>query len=193
MPNTTLVYGIFSSIARLWAKEGSPLTRSSSGAKPELMTTTTKKLIQSFIIVPLVATTLSMNTFTASINEAVLKATSAEETLSPEAIALQKERESKAAKIDAYYAQYGLPLAGYGMQMVITAEKHSLDWRLLPAIAMRESTGCKFIIKSHFNCFGFGTAKFQSFDEGIEMVGSHIGGANPRTAKYYANKPLKVN
>ena len=48
------------------------------------MTITTNKLIQSFIIVPLVATTLSMNTFTASINEAVSKVVSTETAMSPE-------------------------------------------------------------------------------------------------------------
>lgn len=154
------------------------------------MTTTTTKLIQSFIIVPLVATTLSMNTFTASINEAVFKATSAEIALSPEEIALQTERETKAAKIDAYYAKYGLPLAGHGMQMVLVAEEHGLDWKLLPAIAMRESTGGKFACKN--NPFGFGscTIGYKSFDEAIDAVGGHIGGANPRTAKYYAGKDI---
>lgn len=157
------------------------------------MKTTTKTLIQSFIIVPLVATTLSMNTFTASINDAVSKITSAEIiTLSPEAIALQEAREQKAAKIDAYYAQYGLPLKGYGMKMVLAAEEHNLEWNLLPALAMRESTGGKFACKN--NPFGFGSCKigYKSFDESIEAVAGHIGGNNPRTARYYANKDTKA-
>ncbi len=131
-----------------------------------------------------------MNTFTVAINAAVAKAT-ATDTPSAEEIALQEDRESKAAKIDAYYAKYDLPLAGHGMQMVMSAEKNNLDWRLLPAIAMRESTGCKFIIQSNKNCFGFGTAKYESFDQGIEIVGDHLGGAMPTTAKYYANKDIK--
>lgn len=155
------------------------------------MKTTTKKLIQSFIIVPLVATTLSMNTFTASINQAVLKATSTETTLSVEEIALQKDRESKAAKIDAYYAKYDLPLAGHGMAMVLAAEKNNLEPFLLPALAMRESTGCKFIIKRNFNCFGWGTAKFESFEHGINTVADHLGGNMPTTARYYKDKSLE--
>ncbi len=156
------------------------------------MTTTTKKLIQSFIIVPLVATTLSMNTFTASINEAVLKATSAETAMSPEELKLQAERESNAAKIDAYFEKYDLPLAGHGMQFVLAAEKYDLDVNLLPAIAMRESTGGKFLIKGTFNPFGWngGKTKFKDFDEAIDVVGSHLGGTNERTQKYYANKDI---
>lgn len=152
------------------------------------MTNTTKLFVQSFVIVPLVATTLSMNAFTASINEAVIKATSAEVSLSPEAQKLQEDREAKAAKIDAYYAKYDLPLAGHGMHMVLVAEAQDLDWRLLPAIAMRESTGGKFSCGN--NPFGFGSCKikYTSFDEAIDMVAGHIGGSNPRTSKYYAGK-----
>jgi hypothetical protein len=154
------------------------------------MKTTTKTLIQSFIIVPLVATTLSMNAFTASINDAVSKITSAEvtTTLSPEAIALQQARDEKAAKIDAYYAQYDLPLKGYGMKMVLAAEEHDLDWRLLPALAMRETTGGKFACKK--NPFGFGSCKisYASFDESIDAVANHLGGDNPKTERYYAGK-----
>lgn len=159
------------------------------------MTHTTKKIIQSFVIVPLMATTLSMNAFTASINDAVIKATSAETTLSPETQKLQDEREAKAAKIDAYFAKYDLPLAGHGMQFVLVAEKNELDPYLLPAIAMRESTGGKFIIKKNMNPFGWGsgTIKFQDFDEAIDTVGRHIGGTDPtlKTARYYANKTMK--
>jgi hypothetical protein len=157
------------------------------------MKITTTKLIQSFIIVPLVATTLSMNTFTASINEAVstvptADATEAPPTQSPEEIAQQKTREIEAAKIDAYYAKYSMPLAGDGMAMVLAAEKHGLDWRLLPAIAVRESTGGKFACKN--NPFGFGSCKigYKNYDEAIEAVAAHIGGDNPRTEHYYAGK-----
>lgn len=154
------------------------------------MTHTTKKIIQSFVIVPLMATTLSMNAFTASINDAVIKATSAETTLSPEEQKLQADREDKAAKIDAYFAKYDLPLAGHGMQFVLVAEKNDLDPYLLPAIAMRESTGGKFMIKSNNNCFGWGSGKikFQNLDEAIDTVGRHLGGNDDKTAKYYDNK-----
>ncbi len=156
------------------------------------MKNTTKQLINSFIIVPLVATTISMNAFTASINDAVSKMTATDTTLSVEELKLQADREEKAAKIDAYFAKYDLPLAGHGMQFVLTAEKYDLDWQLLPAIAMRESTGGKFLIKGTFNPFGWngGKTKFKDFDEAIDVVGSHLGGSNERTEKYYAGKDI---
>lgn len=153
------------------------------------MKNTTKRIIQSFIIVPLVASSLSMNTFTVAINEAVAKVTAADASMSLEDIAAQQAREEKAAKIDAYFAQYDLPLTGYGMQFVLTAEKNGLEWNLLPAIAMRESTGGKFMRGN--NSFGWGTAKFKDLNEGIAIVGAHLGGNMPTTAKYYANKTLE--
>ena len=157
------------------------------------MTHTTKLFVQSFVIVPLMATTLSMNAFTASINEAVMKATSADTALSLEDQKLQDERALKAAKIDAYYAKYDLPLAGHGMTMVLAAEKNGLHWSLLPAIAMRESTGGKFICRESFNAYGWGSCKihFDSFEEGTNTVAAHLGGNMERTARYYANKTLE--
>ncbi len=134
-----------------------------------------------------------MNAFTVSINEAVSKIVASDQSLSVEDIALQKDREAKAAKIDAYYAQYDLPLAGHGMQMVLAAEEYNLDWKLLPAIAMRESTGGKHICPKSNNPYGWGSCKihFESFEEATNTVATNLGGANPRTASYYANKDIK--
>ena len=39
-----------------------------------------------------------------------------------------------------------MPLFGMGMKMCKEAEKNELDWRLLPAIAVRESTGGKICL-----------------------------------------------
>lgn len=159
------------------------------------MTITTKKVIQSFIIVPLVATTLSMNTFTASIDQAVLKATTPVVTAAqtPEEIALEQKEKDEAAQIDAYFAQYDLPLAGHGMTFVTEAQKSGIPWTLLPAIAMAESTGCKYIIKGTNNCFGWGSGriKFSSIDDAIAQISQNLGGNNPDTAQYYDGKSVK--
>ena len=101
---------------------------------------------------------------------------------------------SKAEAIDSYFAFHGLPLEGYGMKMVLEAEKNNLDWRLIPAIAMRESTGGKFACKkADFNPFGWGSCKihFDSYDHAIEIIAKNLGGNNPRTANYYADKDIK--
>ncbi len=100
-------------------------------------------------------------------------------------VILAKER---ADKIDAYYKKRGMPLLGYGAKMVVEAEKNNLDWRLLPAIAIKESTGGKFAC--HKNPFGWGSCgiKFNNWNEAIEVVAWNLGGNNPNTARWYKDK-----
>lgn len=100
----------------------------------------------------------------------------------------------KAEAIDAYFAKYDMPLKGMGMKMVEEAEKNSLDWRLLPAIAVRESTGGKHECKRvPNNAFGWGSCKigFKSNEQAIETVARNLGGNNPNTARHYDEKDTK--
>ena len=103
-------------------------------------------------------------------------------------ISIQDLRQEKADKIDAYYGRHNLPLTGYGMKMVLAAEKYGVDWNLIPAIGMRETTGGKFACYN--NPFGWGSCKikYNSFDESIEALAKNLGGANPKTSYYYAGK-----
>ena len=105
-----------------------------------------------------------------------------------------KIQTQRAEAIDAYFAEHDMPLAGMGMKMVEEAEKNDLDWRLLPAIAVRESTGGKFECKKvDHNAFGWGSCKigFKSEEEAIEIVAKNLGGNNPKTAHHYDEKTTK--
>jgi len=102
-----------------------------------------------------------------------------------------KDQVAKAKAIDAYFEARDMPLEGTGMKMVLEAEKNDLDWRLLPAIAVRESTGGKFDCKRVTNNpFGWGSCKigFKSNDLAIETVARNLGGNNPKTAHHYDDK-----
>jgi hypothetical protein len=98
---------------------------------------------------------------------------------------------ARAGAIDAYFKAHGMPLAGLGKKMVQEAEKNDLDWRLLPAIAVRESTGgihaCK---KAAHNFFGWGSCKisFESAEKAIEILAINLGGKNPKTEHHYSGK-----
>lgn len=108
----------------------------------------------------------------------------------PEVVA----RKAKADAIDAYFKARSMPLEGMGMKMVLEAEKNDLDWRLLPAIAVRESTGGKHECKKvENNAFGWGSCKigFNSNEEAIETVARNLGGNNPKTAYHYDEKTTK--
>lgn len=102
-------------------------------------------------------------------------------------------QEERAAKIDAYFGKWNLPLAGHGMDFVKAADAYGVDWRLVASIAFNESTGGKFMIKGTYNPFGWGGGKikFTSFQHSIEKVTEHLSGQNPATSKYYAGKTLE--
>ena len=104
-------------------------------------------------------------------------------------------RNEKAAKVDALLASYKSPLEGYGMKFVTEAEKNGIDYRLLVAIAGRETTFarptsmCKNA-KAQNNPFGWGSCKigFSSIDDAIEQLSAHLGGNNDNTDHLYADK-----
>ncbi len=138
----------------------------------------------------MIASSLSLGAFTASVDQFVATV-SDNQTLSVQDQALQLEREEKAAKIDAYYGKYDLPLTGYGMTFVLAGEKYGVDPFLLASIAMRESTGGKRMATSSYNAFGWGNTKFESFDHAIDTVAKNLGGFNEKTASYYKGKSLE--
>lgn len=104
-------------------------------------------------------------------------------------ISVDELRKERAEIIDTYFKERSMPLKGTGMTFVLVAEKYGLDWRLLPAIAIRESSGGKNAC-GH-NPFGWGSCKlnnFVSYEHAIEALGKNLGGGNPKTARYYAGK-----
>lgn len=93
--------------------------------------------------------------------------------------------EKRTQAIDRYFGERSMPLKGYGALMVEVAEKYDIDWRLLPAIAVRESSGGKYACDH--NPFGWASCKidFRNIEEAIDVVGWNLGGHNPRTSHYY--------
>lgn len=109
-----------------------------------------------------------------------------------EEISVEELRKERAETLNTYFKERSMPLEGTGMTFVLVAEKYGLDWRLLPAIAIRESSGGK--AACGFNPFGWGSCKlhnFVSYEQAIEALGKNLGGANLKTARYYAGKTTK--
>ncbi|MEO5635374.1 MAG: hypothetical protein ABIR14_02190 [Candidatus Paceibacterota bacterium] len=106
----------------------------------------------------------------------------------------EKTLKAQGKAIDAYFRARGMPLKGTGRKMAEEAEKNGLDYRLLPAIAVVESTGGKHACKRVANSFfGWGSCKisFESKDKAIEIVARNLGGNNPNTAHHYDGKTTK--
>lgn len=150
--------------------------------------------LQSFVVLPILATNLlsAPMQMTKFPTVAVLSTDENRPLDLSDSGNQQNDLEEKAQKIDAYFAQYHLPLAGHGMTFVREAEENGIPYALLPAIAMAESTGCKFIIPNTNNCFGWGSGKikFKTIDEAISKIAWNLGGNNPATMRHYADKDV---
>lgn len=108
----------------------------------------------------------------------------------------KEDLKAKAALVDAYFESHDAPLEGYGMKFVTEAKKNDIDWRLLPAIAMRETTGGKHTCKNPKapnNNFGWGSCKigFSSIDKSIEHISKTVSGNNPN-GRYYKDEMTTV-
>jgi hypothetical protein len=153
------------------------------------------RFLQSFVAIPLLAVgsplagIASIPQVAPTPTTVLVSNTTAADT---QAITTQEEiREEHAKAIDTFLESYKSPLAGYGMKFVTEAEKNDIDWRLLVAIAGRESTFDLFPCKSVTNSFfGYGSCKinFKSVDAAIEKVSASLGGNDPATARHYDGK-----
>lgn len=70
----------------------------------------------------------------------------------------------------------GTPLEPYSEYMVEVSDKYGLDYRLIPAIAMKESGGGAAIDLASHNAWGFENGKtyFPSWEYAIDRVGSTL-------------------
>ncbi len=84
-------------------------------------------------------------------------------------------QDARVAVVADFFNKYNSDLAPFAQNVVSSADKYGLDYRLIPAIAMQESNLCKKAPKNSYNCWGFGiygknVTKFQSYPEAIDTV-----------------------
>ena len=77
--------------------------------------------------------------------------------------------------IREYLHSYSSPMEPYAEYIVLTADKYGLDYRLLVAIAQKESGLGRVMPEDCYNAYGWGihsqgTLCFESWEEGIETV-----------------------
>lgn len=87
--------------------------------------------------------------------------------------------DARAANLKNFFRKHGSPLYDHAEFIVKTADKYEFDYRLLPAIAMKESGLCRAIPKNSHNCWGWGiygntVTSFDSYDEAIDTVSRGI-------------------
>jgi hypothetical protein len=87
--------------------------------------------------------------------------------------------DGRSANLKIFFRKYNSLLYDFADYIVSVSDKYGFDYRLLPAIAMQESTLCKYIPDNSFNCWGYGIygnqiLKFSSYNEAIETVARGI-------------------
>lgn len=87
--------------------------------------------------------------------------------------------DGRSANLQNFFRKYNSPLYDLADYIVYISDKYGFDYRLLPAIAMQESTLCKYIPENSFNCWGYGiygnqVLRFSSYREAIETVARGI-------------------
>lgn len=67
-------------------------------------------------------------------------------------------------------------LEPYAPYMIEVADKYGIDYKLIPAIALKESGGGNTAPKDSFNAWGFenGGTKFNSWEQAIDIVGKTL-------------------
>ncbi len=184
--------GIFN-LRRFFNESALPVTTFGRAQLPHMSNFKIVHTLRSFVVFPILATNFLIAPM--GITGAPTQALSVSDQNGPLATVVldnkQAEREAIAQNIDEYFREHDMPLAGFGMKMVIEAEKNDIDPYLIPAIAVRESTGGKSKCKHKtFNPFGWNSCKvgFSSYDEAIEVLAKNLGGNNPATARHYDGK-----
>ncbi len=98
------------------------------------------------------------------------------------------KKDARVAYLKSFMRKYDSELYDHAESIVASADKHNIDYRLVPAIAMQESNLCRVIPHGSHNCWGWGiygntVTRFSSYPEAIETVSSGL-------KKYYYDQGL---
>lgn len=125
-----------------------------------------------FIGLALVSMGLAVRIAAAPFHENVAYA----QTITPEPIPEEKKVDPRIARLETFFDQYNCPEPHNTELYILTADKYNIDWRLLPAISLKESTCGKFVphwcpksLKSN-NYWGYQRSCYKSSAEGIENI-----------------------
>lgn len=84
-------------------------------------------------------------------------------------------QDARLVAVKAFFRKYHSDLLPFANEVINSADKYGLDFRLIPAIAMQESGGCRNAPKNSYNCWGFGiyakrVTKFDNYAQAIDTV-----------------------
>jgi hypothetical protein len=96
-----------------------------------------------------------------------------------------EDSDPRLIRIQRYFRERNCPAHELAADFVLAADRHDLDWRLLPSICMIESTGGKVALNNNMFGWNSGRTRFSSLREGLYVVAERLG-----NARWYREKPL---
>lgn len=155
------------------------------------------KFMQSVVVFPVMTASLTLTPMLGAVGSPTAAAIFSEQNRTLASVVSanqQNDYAEEVAKVEAYFAKYGLPLAEHADKLVSAAIENDLPPYVIAAIGHIESTGGKFACKNNpANAYGYGSCKgvkFDSADEAIDTVARTIAAKSSKTAKYYEGKTL---
>lgn len=79
------------------------------------------------------------------------------------------ERKKKIQEVEEFYARWNAPMGAHATYIVDVAAEFGIDYRLIPAISIVESSGGRYCFRP-YNAFGWGKMGFASFEDAIYTV-----------------------
>lgn len=113
-------------------------------------------------------------------SRAISNAAAATEPVSSETktmvVTLVAKKDDRAELLSAFLVRQNSPMAADAVALVAIADKYSLDWTFLPAIAGLESQYGKMVPAGSFNPYGWNNGKtsFRSWADASETVAAGI-------------------
>jgi hypothetical protein len=93
--------------------------------------------------------------------------------------------DTRLVRLQQFLEEKACPAQRFAQDFITAADRNSLDWRLLPSIALIESGGGKAYRNNNILGWGNGNFRFSSIREGIHEVARALA-----TSPLYRNKTL---
>ncbi|MBI4902259.1 MAG: glucosaminidase domain-containing protein [Acidobacteria bacterium] len=89
-------------------------------------------------------------------------------------------------RLQRFFHRYNCPVGRLAPSFIRASDRHRIDWRLLPSLALVESGCGKESFRNNIFGWGNGTIPFRSIEQGIHRVAERL--AN---SEYYRGKSLE--
>lgn len=97
----------------------------------------------------------------------------------------QREEDPRLARLRDFFQRHSSPAEALAPEFLAAADRHNLDWRLLPSIALVESGGGKVCRNNNILGWANGDYQFSSVRDGIHAVASRL-----KNSKLYRDKSI---